>query len=59
MDINDTEKWLREANRCCSDFSIEDSKQTEITKEELEKHQQGNSGNLSDSPCNQSKNQIG
>jgi hypothetical protein len=56
MDINDTEKWLREANRCCSDFSIEDSKQTEITKEELEKHQQGNSGNLSDSPCNQSKN---
>ena len=44
MDISEMERWLREANRCCSDSSIEDSKQTEVTKEELEKHQHGNSG---------------
>ena len=42
MDIDDIEKLLREANRCCNDSSMEDSKQTEVTKEELEKHQQGN-----------------
>jgi len=58
MDIDDIEKLLREANRCCNDSSMEDSKQTEVTKEELEKHQQSNSvtSDLPDSPCSQSKN---
>jgi|TARA_Y100000034_G_scaffold124852_1_gene173560 hypothetical protein len=40
MTADNMEQWLREANRCCNDFSTEEVVQIEVTKKELEEHHQ-------------------